>query len=390
MIRVLMVNAVGGMGGAEWSLLELATALRNRDCALTVALPDGRLRQALEAEGLPCLPLATLRLHRPRSIAEVTRDIDNFRKVRKTLRQTLAAVQPQVLHANGTTAALLTQQFLPQISTCLRIWHCRDLMQSRLLCRVCARGQNRVIATSKPVEAQLKVLLARNSRTRIVRIDNGINLDRFTAHNNRNLIRQQLGWPKQAPVVVMLAHLVPWKRHDRFVDVMAGVIRKHPEAQGFIVGNDPYREHQDWAFRVDAQIRRIGLHDRVHRLVSATPVPDLLAAADILLHPPTEEPFGRVICEAMAAGCPVVAMRSAGPAGILVHGQTGWLCKPGSEREITQSLSEAVNLLLETPHLRQSLVRAARHAVAQNYDIHDTADKVKSLYNSLTLPSDNP
>ena len=46
-------------------------------------------------------------------------------------------------------------------------------------------------------------------------------------------------------------------------------------------------------------------------------VPDLLAAVDLLLVPSWEEPFGRSVVEAMAAGVPVLATDVGGPAEIL-------------------------------------------------------------------------
>lgn len=52
----------------------------------------------------------------------------------------------------------------------------------------------------------------------------------------------------------------------------------------------------------------------------------LLAAATAVLYTPSEEHFGIVPLEAMAAGRPVIACNSGGPVESVVHGRTGFLC----------------------------------------------------------------
>ena len=54
-------------------------------------------------------------------------------------------------------------------------------------------------------------------------------------------------------------------------------------------------------------------------------LPELLAAADLLVLPSARESFGQVIVEAMACGVPAVAAASLGPAKIIDDGKTGWL-----------------------------------------------------------------
>src|SRR5207248_3224481 len=57
-------------------------------------------------------------------------------------------------------------------------------------------------------------------------------------------------------------------------------------------------------------------------------VPEVLAALDIALLPSWEEPFGRVVVEAMAAGTPVVATAVGGPTEIIEEGINGLLVPP--------------------------------------------------------------
>jgi len=70
-------------------------------------------------------------------------------------------------------------------------------------------------------------------------------------------------------------------------------------------------------------------------------IPEVMAALTVLCHTPLRpEPFGLVLIEAMAVGCPVVAPRAGGPADIVLDGTTGYLVPPSDAgRLLTGSVS---------------------------------------------------
>ena len=57
-------------------------------------------------------------------------------------------------------------------------------------------------------------------------------------------------------------------------------------------------------------------------------LPELLAAADVIVLPSVREQFGQVLVEGMACGLPAIAVDAYGPAEIVSHGGTGWLVEP--------------------------------------------------------------
>jgi glycosyltransferase involved in cell wall biosynthesis len=71
--------------------------------------------------------------------------------------------------------------------------------------------------------------------------------------------------------------------------------------------------------------KELGILDRVHFLGWRDDAAALMAAADILVCPSREEPFGNVIVEAWARRLPVVAAAAAGPAWLVAHERTGLL-----------------------------------------------------------------
>jgi glycosyltransferase involved in cell wall biosynthesis len=72
-------------------------------------------------------------------------------------------------------------------------------------------------------------------------------------------------------------------------------------------------------------------------------LPELLAAADLLVLPSVRESFGQVIVEAMACGVPPLAAASLGPSRIIDDGETGWLFAVDSRDALVGALVDAVN-----------------------------------------------
>lgn len=380
MIKVLMINPVGAMGGAEWSLFELAVALAGEpDLDLSLALPPGELSGRISRAGIRHLPITGVRLHKPREPGRTWRDLRCFFSTARELSSIVAGTGPRIIHANGTTAALLSARIPSPAGKHKHLWHCRDLMRGRLPAHLCARHQDLILAPSGPVRERLAALLPPRLANRTILVANGIALDRFKRLASRAAARHRLGWPETGPIICMIAHFVPWKRHDLFLDCLAGVLRHYPSALGVIAGGDPYGDNR----RLGARIRQAGRGlEQSGRLLftgASVAAPDILAASDLLVHPAAEEPFGRVICEAMAAGCPPVAAAAAGPGRIIEHRRTGWLCPP----EDPSALAAAVIKLLADDQLRLRLGEAGRVTVGRRHDIHATASRIASLYRRL-------
>jgi glycosyltransferase involved in cell wall biosynthesis len=99
----------------------------------------------------------------------------------------------------------------------------------------------------------------------------------------------------------------------------------------------------------------------------------ILHAADLLVLPALwEEPFGRVIIEAMATGCPAVASRVGGITEILTEEFSSMLFERGSEEDLTARLSELQHWRRDDPELADSCVAH----VAESFDLASAADKI--------------
>jgi len=90
------------------------------------------------------------------------------------------------------------------------------------------------------------------------------------------------------------------------------------------------------------------------------------------------EPFGIVVIEAMAAGCPVIASRAGGIPEIVNDGETGILFPPGD----VQSLQNALERLLGDHALRERMGRAGKMR-ASIFQASAVVPRIEQVYRDI-------
>ena len=122
---------------------------------------------------------------------------------------------------------------------------------------------------------------------------------------------------------------------------------------------------------------RPSLAGRVEFLGERGDVPALMAALDALLVPSWEEPFGRVVVEAMAAGTPVIATSRGGTAEIVADGVNGLLAPPRD----AGAWAAVIERLLDEPGLRERLVEEGLRR-ASDFGIAAHVEAIAEVYAS--------
>ena len=298
---LLFVSYSGAFGGAERVLLDCAEAVAGQAC---LACPEGPLARAARAGGLSVmtipqrrpnlraggrdrlLAIARLVAH-GRELRALAGDLDARGVVAWGMRSAIAAL---ALPA-GARLAVAHQDLLPGPLTAAAV-------------RAAARRARVVVVPSRTVARDLDPRGHLGERLRIV--NPGVDLERFAAEHT----------PATPPVVLVLGALVAWKRPDLALEALALARRDVPDLRLRFVGaplpgeDGVVRALRDRAARadVDGHVEFAGPAVR----------PQLdLARAGCLLHCAPCEPFGLVVAEALAAGCPAVVPDAGGPAEIV-------------------------------------------------------------------------
>lgn len=174
-------------------------------------------------------------------------------------------------------------------------------------------------------------------------------------------------------VLVNIARFYPEKTHDALLRSFREVLRHHSGVRLWIAGVGPLED------QIRALCHQLGLDEHVDFLGFVTDLPNLLALADIQVHPAAIEGVPLAICEGMAAGLPVVASAVGGLPEVLDHGRSGVLVPAGDEGRF---VAEVVRLI-ENPDEARSMGQRARHFIEHDYSLANAVAKVEHTYQEM-------
>jgi glycosyltransferase involved in cell wall biosynthesis len=166
-------------------------------------------------------------------------------------------------------------------------------------------------------------------------VHNPVDLGRFDPHElGRERARDRLGIDVAADVRAVVGQITPWKGQDDAIRILARLRTQHPRAHLLIVGEPRFvgrstrYDNREYERSLRALVAELGVSDSVTFMGHRDDVATVMRAADIVLLPSWEEPFGRSVIEAMAMETPVAATSIGGPAEIISHGVDGLLLPP--------------------------------------------------------------
>jgi glycosyltransferase involved in cell wall biosynthesis len=223
-----------------------------------------------------------------------------------------------------------------------------------------------------PTRAVSDLLRSYGVTQRIEVIPTGIDLDQVDG-TPRRPARARFGVPEGAPLVCYSGRIAREKNLGTLLRSFQGVKAAFQEAHLLLVGGGPGEEE------CRARIASLRLEDRVHLTgyLSRGEVFDCLADSDVFVFPSLTDTQGLVVLEAMALGCPCVALRSGAVEDILRHDEDGLLVEPTAE-----ALAAGIGRVLESEDLRSKLAGQARRR-AEEFSAGKMAVRLSEVYASL-------
>lgn len=360
--RILHLIDTGGPGGAETVFAQLATGLPQLGFESTAVVSrDAWLAARLRAGGVE-----------PRFLrASGSLDLGYLRGIVTLIRSERPALLMTHLlgpAVYGSLAGMLTGT--PMIS----VLHGQSDLgpQERFRAAKAAvirRGARRVIFVSDQLRADIAPRLGLEESVCAV-IPNGVDVDRVQQAPPAPL-RAVLGLANDALLVGAVGNLRRPKAYDVLLRATRIAHERKPRLRLVIAGDTSVPLYEELL----ALRRELGLDGIVHFLGLRDDVPSVLKALDAYVLSSTTEGFSIALCEAMAAGVPVLATRSGGPEQILDGGRYGVLVPPADPAALAAGM---VTLAESTPDRRQ-LTELAAHRVADQYGI----DAMLSSYVAL-------
>lgn len=191
--------------------------------------------------------------------------------------------------------------------------------------------------------------------------------------------RAQLGFEPEDIVVGKIARLFRLKGHDDLITAAPGLVAAVPRLRFLLVGDG------EWRARLEARVRQQGLQARFvfTGLVPPETIPQYVNAMDLLVHLSLREGLARALPQALAAARPVVAYDVDGANEVCLDGQTGFLVRPGDERELVERVVE----LARDPALRRRLGQRGQDLVREQFSVERMVQELATLYERLAAAS---
>ncbi|HVZ72983.1 MAG TPA: glycosyltransferase family 4 protein [Polyangia bacterium] len=212
---------------------------------------------------------------------------------------------------------------------------------------------------------------------RVLRMDHGVDVARLAAGDARRALAR---WPLLArgPLLVVVGRLCAQK--NQVLAVRAFAAGAPPDAQLALAGAATDLAARD---EILAEARRLGVGERVHVLGNLDverEVPDLFAAATLVLVPSRHEAFGLVALEAWAAGRPTLMAARSGLAELAAAAGPDALTVSSLEPD---EWARALDAALGDASKRAACAAAGRALVRARFDWDRVTARLTALYDEV-------
>ncbi len=411
-MRIVFVNQVGQVGGAEMILLDLLASLPAAIPGVErhlIVLSDGPLigraetlgvtvhaypmpsklamlgDSALKGKGKGRLAVVLATRGLPAGLAA----IGHARGLGRLIREG----KPDLIHSNGLKAHLLLS--LAGLWGIPIVWQLQDFLGSRPVMARALRWASRsaagVIAIAEAVGRDAREVL---DPLPVEVVYTAIDLDEFTPGvGDGPWLDGLAGLPTAEPGVArvgLVAVYARWKGQDLLLEAAAKIAASRPDAKVrfFIIGGPIYKTQgsQFTEAELRAQAATLGLGDRVGFVPFRRDTANVYRALDVVVHASTQpEPFGRTIVEAMACARPVIVSDAGGASETFTQDVDAVGFPPGDR----DALASAILGLLDDPARRDRIALEARRSAASRFARPRFGAEMAAAYARL-MKSDRP
>jgi glycosyltransferase involved in cell wall biosynthesis len=193
----------------------------------------------------------------------------------------------------------------------------------------------------------------------------------------RRFIQARQRQPAVPLQLIFVGRLVPYKGADMAIEAAEPLLATGG-AELLIVGDGPQRPAL-------LELAARSAKPSAIKFVGNVPhekVPELLAAADLLVFPSIREFGGGVVLEAMAMGAVPIVVNYGGP-GELVTDDTGFRIDIGPREKIVRTIRDTIDRIAANPSTLSQKVAAGRHRVMSQFTWEAKANEILKIYSTI-------
>ncbi|MBN2025471.1 MAG: glycosyltransferase family 4 protein [Actinobacteria bacterium] len=366
--RLLMVAGTPILAGGERNLLDLTTYVLDRGFEVGLIAPgEGELPRRIRSLGCPVWEASMPKMLNPRSVW----------KIRKVVKEEGF----EIVHAHGHLAGLYARTAALGLHDARSVYtlhgihypHYHSVLKRTAFIigeRVLKRSTDHFICVCKSdleTGRSLRIIDPESTDVIYNGIDPDAGVDAYKAAELRNRYNRGGG------IVLHAGRFMPQKDHYTLIASIPQVLEESPRTVFLLAGSGRLLQ------REKEHAVNLGIPgESLVFLGESGEVDNLLAICDIFVLPSLWEGFPYVILEAMRAAKPVVVTDSGGTPEAVVHGDTGFVIKPGDPG----SLAIAVKDLLRNPEEAAAMGRRGRERL-KDFSLESMARKTLEVYDRV-------
>ncbi|GIV35629.1 MAG: hypothetical protein KatS3mg032_0008 [Cyclobacteriaceae bacterium] len=371
-MKILFIIDTLEIGGAEKSILDMASRLKSAKPVIVVLYRGLRLLPEYERAGL-----RVITLNLPGKY--------NFIKAIKAFTKIVKTERPDLVHATLFRSEIvarigLRNSSIPLISSFVSDSYSAErygklsvagrlkLDLVKWIDGVTAQWSTHFVSISRSiVSVNCKALKISPNRVTVIYRGRDVSLAYSISEARRNQLAQQFGGNV---TFFSVGRLLVLKGFLESIEAFSKVIKLHPEARYLIAGEG----HDRTLFQM--AIDKYGLNGKVFLLGTRNDIPELLAYSDVFVFPSHYEGLGGALVEAMLATKPIVASDIEVIAEFFVHGKTGLLF----QLKNPDDLAKKMVWMIEHPEEAKAMGIRARETAVQRFNIENVVRQHEELY----------
>ena len=201
---------------------------------------------------------------------------------------------------------------------------------------------------------------------------NGIGFDSNKYHEKqrtRQEVRSELGL-KDEFTIITVAEFIKRKNYDTMLKTIAEL--KNQNIKFVVCGAGRDQEE------IEAQIKELGIEDKVNLLGYRKDVNNILMASDAFFLPSHQEGLTLSIIEALNFGLPVITSNVRGNKDLIEDGRGGFVCEPNDYK----TFAEKIKLLIADKDLQKQMSKINK-TNASIYSIVNVKKELEEIYKNI-------
>jgi glycosyltransferase involved in cell wall biosynthesis len=358
------------MYGAEQSLLLLLENLNRNLFEPVVFTPEGPLAERIRKLNIEVITEKLNRINIKNPFPYLKTVYYLYRLIK---RKKIDLIHSNVILCNqyGAIAAKLAGKPI--------ICHVRNILGSkRVFSRTFLKYADVLIANSQATYDGYKNYIREGQKSYIVH--NAVDLkDYSVSSDNKRDFLMRYGIEGRSFIIGVIGSIEPRKAQDIYLRAFEKLAKKYSNIITLMVGDTGFSNDIEYLNEVRNFVDERNLNERVIFTGFTEKMSVLYKAIDLLVLPSFQEPFGRVLIEAMAAGKPVVATKSGGPCEVIEDGVTGFLVSAGDY----SNLASAMDRIVSNKKIACKFGKNGKTRVKRLFNIKEHVMRIEQIYLEL-------